>query len=61
LVGEVKGGDHFGDLGVDSEDNIKMELKDTGCGYMDLIYLASKWHLTITVMKFRFSNRWVIS
>ena len=32
--------DHWGDLGVDGLDNIRMDLQEVGCGYVDWIGLA---------------------
>jgi len=32
--------DHWGDLGVDGGDIIRMDLQEVGCGYMDWIGLA---------------------
>jgi hypothetical protein len=32
--------DHWGDLGVDGRNNIRMDVEEVGCGYMDWIGLA---------------------
>ena len=42
--------DHWGDLGVDGWiDNIRMDLQEVGCGYMDWIGLPQDrdWWLTL--------------
>jgi len=39
LVGKPDGKSHWGDLGV-WVDNIRMDLQEVGCGYMDWIGLA---------------------
>jgi len=36
----LKGRDHFEDLGVDREDNIRMDLTEVGCEIVDWIHLA---------------------
>ena len=38
--GNWREGDRWGDLGVDWVDNIRMDLQEVGCGYMDWIGLA---------------------
>jgi len=38
--GNRREGDHCGDLGVDGGDNIRMDLQEVGCGYMDWIGLV---------------------
>jgi len=38
--GNRREGDHWGDLVVDWVDNIRMDLQEVGCGYMDWIGLA---------------------
>ena len=49
--------DHWGDLGVDGLDNIRMDLQEVGCGYMDWIGLAQdrdRWRkLVSAVMNLR--------
>jgi len=46
----------LGDLGVEAVDNIRMDLQEVGCGYMDLIGLALDrdrwWTLVSAVMNF---------
>ena len=52
LLGKPEGRNHWGDLGVD---NIKMDLQEVGCGYMDWIGLAhdrESWRTLVSaVMK----------
>jgi len=49
--------DHWGDLGVRWVDNIRMDLQEVGCGYMDWIGLAQdrdRWRtLASAVMNLR--------
>ena len=49
--------DHWGDLGVDG-DNIRMDLQEVGCGYMDWIGLAQdrdRWRTLVSAVM----NLWV--
>jgi len=52
--GNQRKGDHWGDLGMD---NIRMDLQEVGCGYMDWIGLAQDrdrwWTLVGAVMNLR--------
>ena len=38
--GNLREGDHLGDLGIDGRINIKMDLQEVGCGGLDWIELA---------------------
>ena len=45
--------DHWGDLGVDGWDNIRMDLQEVGCGYMDWIGLAQdrdRWRTLVSAV-----------
>jgi len=46
-------GDHWGDLGVGMVDNIRMDLQEVGCGYMDWIWLAQdidRWRTLVSAV-----------
>ena len=50
--------DHWGDLGVDGLDNIRMDLQEVGCGYVDWIWLAQdrdRWRKLVSAVM----NLWV--
>ena len=50
--------DHWGDLGVDGLDNIRMDLQEVGCGYVDWIGLAQdrdRWRKLVSAVM----NLWV--
>jgi len=55
--GNRREGDHWGDLGVDGGDNIRTDLQEVGCVYMDWIGLAQDrdkwWMLVSAVMNLR--------
>ena len=57
LVGKPEGRSYWGDLGVDGWINIRMDLQEVGCGYMDWIGLAQdrdRWRkLVSAVMNLR--------
>jgi len=40
LLGKQEGRNQWGDLGVDGWINIRLDLQEVGCGYMDWIELA---------------------
>jgi len=45
--------DHGGDLGVDGWINIRMDLQEVGCGYMDWIGLAQdkdRWRTFVSAV-----------
>jgi hypothetical protein len=45
--------DHWGDLGVAGLDNIRMDLQEVGCGYMDWIGLAQdrdRWRTLVSAV-----------
>ena len=47
-------GDHWGDLGVDGWNNIRMDLQEVVCGYMDWIGLAQdrdRWRTLVSAVK----------
>jgi len=51
--GNRREGDHWGDLGVDEVDNIRMDLQEMGCGYMDWIGLAQdrdRWRTLVSAV-----------
>jgi len=46
-------GDHWGDLGVDGWNNIRMDLQEVVCGYMDWIGLAQdrdRWRTLVSAV-----------
>jgi len=48
--GNRREGDHWGDLSVD---NIRMDLQEVGCGYMDWIVLAQdrdRWRTLVSAV-----------
>ena len=50
--GNRREGDHWGDLGVDG-DNIRTDLQEVGCGYMDWIGLAQdrdRWRTLVSAV-----------
>ena len=52
LVGNPKGRDHWGDLGID-EDNIRIDLREVGCGYMDwigLVQYRDRWRTLVSAV-----------
>jgi len=52
--GNRREGEHWGDLGVDGwVDNIRMDLQEVGCGYMDWIGLAQitdRWRTLVSAV-----------
>ena len=53
LVGKSEGRNHWGDLGVDGVDNIRMDLQEVGCGYLDWIGLAQdrdRWRTLVSAV-----------
>jgi len=56
-LGNPNEGDHWGNLGVDGVDNIRMDLQKVGCGCMDWIRLAQdrdRWRTLVSaIMKLR--------
>jgi len=54
LVGNRTERDHWGDLGVDRwVDNIRMDLQEVGCGYVDRIGLAQdrdRWRTLVNAV-----------
>ena len=50
LVGKPDGKSHWGDLGVE---NIRMDLQEVGCGYVDWIGLAQdrdRWRTLVSAV-----------
>jgi len=51
--GNWREGDHWGDLGVGWVDNIRKDLQEEGCGYMDWIGLAQdrdRWRTLVSAV-----------
>ena len=45
--------DHWGDLGEDGGDNIRTDIQEVGCGYMDWIGLAQdidRWRMLVSAV-----------
>jgi len=54
-LGNRREWDHWGDLGVDRRwvDNIRMDLREVGCGYVDWIGLAQdrdRWRMVVNAV-----------
>ena len=53
LVGKPEGKDYWGGLGANGLDNIRMDLQEVGCGYMDWIGLAQdrdRWRTFVSAV-----------
>jgi len=51
--GNWREGDHWGDLGCRWVDNVRMDLQEVGCGYMDWIGLAQdrdRWRMLVSAV-----------
>ena len=51
--GNRREGDHWGDLGARWVNNIRMDLHEVGCGYMDWIGLAQdrdRWRTLVSAV-----------
>jgi len=53
LVGKPEGKNHLEELGVDGEDNNKLDLQEVGCGYMDwieLVQVRDRWRALVNAV-----------